>query len=159
LHQEGFLHYVDEAGAAGGGARRRARELTRRGVYQLHRVRRKLPKRLRYALKQRAPRLRELAYDLRSFNVVDWSRPPAFAYGTFGNIVLNVRGRESEGIVAEGEEYERMRDRIAERLLDLRNPEGERIVAAVHRREDLFEGPHLDKVPDLIVEFAEYAYL
>ena len=29
----------------------------------------------------------------------------------------------------------------------------------MHRREDLFEGPELDKVPDLLVEFHEYAWL
>jgi predicted AlkP superfamily phosphohydrolase/phosphomutase len=43
--------------------------------------------------------------------------------------------------------------------MELRDPEGAPIVAAVHRREDLFEGPHIDKVPDLLIEFAEYAWL
>ena len=33
------------------------------------------------------------------------------------------------------------------------------IVAAVHRREDLFHGPELEKLPDLIVEFDRYTWL
>ena len=52
-----------------------------------------------------------------------------------------------------------MRSEIAARAMELRDPEGAPIVAAVHRREDLFEGPELDKVPDLLIEFAEYAWL
>ena len=91
--------------------------------------------------------------------VVDWARTRAFAYGIFGNVVLNVAGRERAGIVEPGEEYERLRDELRERLLDLRSRDGEPIVAAVHRREDLFAGPELDKIPDLVVEFRDYAWL
>ena len=52
-----------------------------------------------------------------------------------------------------------MRDEIAAKAMELRDPDGEPIVAAVHRREELFEGPQLEKVPDLLIEFAEYAWL
>ena len=91
--------------------------------------------------------------------MIDWAQTRAFSYGTFGNIIVNVRGRESEGTVEPGEEYERVRSEIAARAMELRDPDGTPIVAAVHRREDLFEGPELDKVPDLLIEFAEYAWL
>jgi len=70
-----------------------------------------------------------------------------------------VAGRERNGIVQPGEEYERLRDELTERLLDLRWTDGERIVAAVHRREDLYSGPELGRIPDLIVEFRDYAWL
>ena len=56
-----------------------------------------------------------------------------------------------------GEEYEQLREELRERLLDLRWRDGEPIVAAVHRREDLYAGPELDKIPDLVVEFRDYA--
>jgi predicted AlkP superfamily phosphohydrolase/phosphomutase len=114
---------------------------------------------LRYAVKQRLPGLRERVYAREEFTAVDFARSRAFAYGTFGNVVLNVRGREEHGIVEPGEEYERLRDELAERLLDIRGPDGERIVAAVHKRDDLFHGPLLEKVPDLLVEFEEYRWL
>ena len=86
-------------------------------------------------------------------------RTRAFSYGVFGNIVVNLRGRERDGIVEPGAEYEQVRDEIAARLLELRAPDGEPIVAAVHRREDLYAGPELAKIPDLIVEFRDYAWL
>ena len=122
-------------------------------------LRRKLPKRLRYAVKQRVPGVRERVYERKGFSTIDWTQTRAFSYGTFGNVVVNVRGRESEGTVEPGEEYEHVRGEIAARAMEIRAPDGTPIVAAVHRREDLFEGPHLDKVPDLLIEFAEYAWL
>ena len=53
-----------------------------------------------------------------------------------------------------------MRDEIASRLRELRDPaSGRPIVAAVHRREELFSGPQLERVPDLVVEFVDYEWL
>jgi len=51
------------------------------------------------------------------------------------------------GIVEPGAEYERMRAEIAAAALELRTRSGEPIVAAVHRREDLFDGPAIEKIP------------
>ncbi len=146
LSGEGYLSYAENGAANGGGAHR------------LFELRRKLPREWRYAVKQRLPWLRERAYRLRRPSVVDWRHTRAFAYGTFGNIVLNVAGRERDGIVEAGSEYEELRDELSERLLGL-ELDGERIVAAVHRREDLYAGPALDKIPDLVVEFRDYAWL
>ena len=148
LASHGHLSYV------GGGAR-----LGRRAVDRLFELRRHVPEGLRSVVKQRLPGLRERAYEREEYSAIDWANTQAFSYGTFGNIVVNVRGREANGVVAPGDEYERVRAAIADQLLDLRGRGGERIVAAVHRREDLFDGPELDKVPDLLVEFEEYAWL
>ena len=70
-----------------------------------------------------------------------------------------MHGREAQGIVEPGEEYDRVRDEIAAKLGHLHGPNGERLVADVHRREDLFHGPELDKVPDLLIEFNDYEWL
>jgi predicted AlkP superfamily phosphohydrolase/phosphomutase len=147
LEAKGFLAY------RGGGA-----ALGRRAASRVFDLRRVFPESLRTNIKRALPALRERAYEATSFTVVDWSRTRAFAYGTFGNIVINVRGRESEGIVAP-DDYEAVRADVARALHELRGPGGEEIVAAVHRREDLCYGPELSKVPDLIVEFDEYAWL
>jgi predicted AlkP superfamily phosphohydrolase/phosphomutase len=155
LADEGFLAYAGGEQGGGLGAGRAGRRLFNRAFE----LRRHVPERWRTAVKQRIPGLRERAYELRQYEIVDWTRTRAFAYGTFGNVVVNVRGREDGGIVEPGAEYERVRDEIAARALELRSAEGEPMVAAVHRREELFDGPYLDRVPDLIVEFADYAWL
>jgi predicted AlkP superfamily phosphohydrolase/phosphomutase len=148
LAANGWLRFADGSGSAG-----------RRAFARLFELRRHLPERLRYSIKQRLPGLRERAYRETDYAVVDWPATQAFAYGTFGNIVLNVRGRESQGIVEPGEPYERLRDEIAARALELAAPDGRPIVTAVYRREELFDGPELEKIPDLVVEFADYAWL
>ncbi len=134
-------------------------DAARRTADSLFHLRRLVPARLRYAIKQRLPGLRERVYASTDWSAIAWDTTRAFSYGTFGNIVVNVRGREERGIVEPGAEYEQVRDEIAAHALALRSPSGEPIVAAVHRREDLFEGPQLDKVPDLLLEFADYRWL
>jgi predicted AlkP superfamily phosphohydrolase/phosphomutase len=148
LAREGFLAYTPKTQGLG---RRLRDELIAR--------RRHLPKALRYRIKQRAGRLRERMYEREQYSVIDWPRTRAFSYGSFGSIVVNLRGRERDGTVEPGEEYERLRDEIAARALELRGPADEAIVAAVHEREDLFEGPELEKIPDLLVEFRDYEWL
>ncbi|HUK95645.1 MAG TPA: alkaline phosphatase family protein [Gaiellaceae bacterium] len=152
LAEQGYLEYASAPGYANGNAAR----LPARRLYELWR---RLPRELRYSLKQRLPGLRERAYGLGAPSVIDWQRTQAFAYGSFGSVVLNVAGREQFGVVPPGEPYERLREELRERLLDLRWTDGQRIVAAVHRREDLFVGPELDRIPDLIVELRDYAWL
>ena len=134
-------------------------ERSRQAADRLFALRRHVPESIRSAAKQRLPGLRERAYRQTEYTVIDWSRTQAFAYGTFGNIVINVRGREAQGIVEPGETYRRLCDEIASRARDLAGPDGERIVRAVYHRDELFDGPELEKVPDLIVEFDDYAWL
>lgn len=147
LEARGFLAY------GGGGA-----ALGRRAASRVFDLRRMVPEGLRTYVKRKLPALRERAYETTSYTVLDWPHTRAFAYGTFGNVVINLRGREREGIV-EPEDYDAVRDEVAAALHELRGPNGETIVAAVHRREDLCYGPELSKIPDLIVEFDDYAWL
>jgi predicted AlkP superfamily phosphohydrolase/phosphomutase len=148
LAREGFLAYAG-----------RTEKVGRKLVDELFALRRHIPQGLRYRVKQRAGGLRERMYARPQYSVVDWPHTRAFAYGAFGNIVVNVRGREQDGVVEPGAEYERVRDEISERALQLRDPDGKPIVAAVHRREDLFAGPELEKIPDLLIEFTDYEWL
>jgi predicted AlkP superfamily phosphohydrolase/phosphomutase len=147
LAAQGFLAYRGASAALG-----------RRAASRVFGLRRVFPESVRTWVKRRLPALRERAYEATAYTVVDWSRTRAYAYGTFGNVVVNVRGREAEGIV-EPDDYESVRAELARALRDLRGPAGEPIVAAVHRREDLCYGPELSKVPDLIVEFSDYEWL
>ena len=86
-----------------------------------------------------------------SFEDVDWNRTEAYSLGNVGQIYLNVVGREPLGCVRPGDEYERIRSRIMERLLELRDPDTrECVVEAVYRREDIYQGDYLDKAPDIV---------
>jgi len=82
---------------------------------------------------------------------VDWSRTRAYSMG-LGQIYFNLRGREGQGIVGEGDEYRRLGDEIASRLLAMTDPAGgARIVSSVYKRDDVYEGPFIGNAPDLQV--------
>ena len=67
---------------------------------------------------------------------VDWSRTTAWGEGGYyGRIFLNVRGREPEGTVAP-EDYERVRDELAERLAAIPGPDGEPLGTRVFKPEE-----------------------
>jgi predicted AlkP superfamily phosphohydrolase/phosphomutase len=69
-----------------------------------------------------------------------------------GRIYLNLKGRESGGVVEPGEEAERVLRSVAERLLDLRDPEdGARVVDAVLGRDQVYRGAAAHRAPDLVV--------
>jgi predicted AlkP superfamily phosphohydrolase/phosphomutase len=154
LAEQGLLEY------AGAGELMRGGQLQRMATARALALWRRLPLDFRTRAKQRLSGLRERSYELQNYSIVDFERTQAFAYGTFGNIVINVQGRERTGIVAPGAEYEAVRDAVAHGLRELRDPAtGRQIVAAVHRREELVSGPQIERVPDLVVEFADYAWL
>jgi predicted AlkP superfamily phosphohydrolase/phosphomutase len=71
-----------------------------------------------------------------------------------GGIRLNLAGREPGGLLAPGEEADAFCRKLAEALLDIVDERsGDRLVRRVLRTRDLHEGPHLDALPDLLVEW------
>ncbi len=79
--------------------------------------------------------------------------PASLAYSLDpGRIFLNVRGREPNGRVEPGREYERVRDEIADAALTMVDPaSGEAIVNRVYRREELYSGPFATAGADLVL--------
>jgi predicted AlkP superfamily phosphohydrolase/phosphomutase len=94
-----------------------------------------------------------------SFNDVDWSRSVAFSKGNYGQIYVNLKGREPNGVVAEAD-YESVRDAIIARLESLKDPTtGERWVRGVFRREEIYSGPLVDDAPDIAFLPADMRHL
>jgi len=85
---------------------------------------------------------------------IDWKKTRAYYARTWG-VCLNVAGREPYGIVQPGQEFDELRNRLAEELIKAVDPLGRKVFRAVHRYEELFRGPYADGVGDLIVEPAE----
>jgi predicted AlkP superfamily phosphohydrolase/phosphomutase len=87
---------------------------------------------------------------------VDWSRTRAYAMG-LGQIYLNVRGREGQGIVSPGQEYIALSDELVNALRgSLQDPAtGRPIVRSVYKRDDVYQGEFLGDAADLQVGFEE----
>jgi len=83
---------------------------------------------------------------------VDWGKTVAWGWGGYyARIFLNVKGREPQGVIAP-EDYERVRDDIADRLRRIRGPNGEEWRTRVLKPDEVFEECRGDP-PDLMVYF------
>ena len=105
------------------------------------------------ALKGEAQRknLDELFSHGTFWDSVDWSKTRAYAMG-LGEIYINVAGREKDGIVHPGAEYEKLRTELIGRLATLTDAKsGARAVSRVVRREEAYKRFDPNLIPDLFV--------
>lgn len=149
LAQKGYLHFKADGTVS---PRQRAagmmRAGLRRGVKWLDNPLVNQAKRQAFA---RLPGLKGTLYSSVAFGQVDWTRTQAYALGTMGNIYLNRQGREPDGIVAGGEEAERLSTSLMAELGRLLDPDtGEPVFHAIHRGADLYHGPNADAAPDIV---------
>jgi predicted AlkP superfamily phosphohydrolase/phosphomutase len=94
---------------------------------------------------------------MNSFSNVDWKKSRAFSLG-FGQIIVNLRGREKQGCVAPGEEYDQLLTEIKKELLTMEDPDtGEMIVGRVDVAGEIWSGDWFEAgktlAPDLLVCF------
>lgn len=83
----------------------------------------------------------------------DWTKTKAYAMG-LGQIYINLQGREKNGIVQPGQEYEALQNELIEKLRALKDPEtGEQVIVDVYRRDDIYHGQYVGNAPDLVVGF------
>lgn len=127
------------------------------------------------ALRRFSPRLRERLFRMGNawlpsrlesnvrFGAIDMPNTIAFSdeLNYFPGVHLNMAGREPHGIVRPEQRHETMM-RVRAALLATRDPwSGSPVFRDVVPREALFEGPHLDRAPDLLLDLhldAGYSY-
>ncbi|MEM2980379.1 MAG: alkaline phosphatase family protein [Thermoproteota archaeon] len=95
--------------------------------------------------------LEELGFLETKNGMVDVERSRAVSYG-YGDIWLNVEGREPNGFIKPGEEYEEIRNEIISRLKGLK-VDGEIPFKHVRKREEIYWGTYLSEAPDLTIIF------
>ncbi len=88
-----------------------------------------------------------------SFDNVDWPRSRAYSFGRhYGSLYLNVRGREPQGCVERGADYESTREEVARAMLDYVDPQlGRPLFSRAIERESLYSGDRFDEAPDLLL--------
>lgn len=92
---------------------------------------------------------------------VDWPRTRAYALGGYTTgFYINLKGREPQGCVEPGDEYEMVREEIMHRLMQWRDDTtGQPVVEQVYRREELHQGPYVERMPDVIFMARDEAYV
>lgn len=82
-----------------------------------------------------------------SFEDVDWQETRAYSRGNFGQIYLNLKGRELEGSVAP----EKQPQVVSEICGKLGNVQADRPVSFdLFKKEDIYTGPHVNAAPEII---------
>ena len=117
--------------------------------------------RLRNLTRKLIPQNKRLAVStgLLLHNSVDWSRTVAYPLGGAGQIFINLKGREPEGIINPGAEYETACDEVERSLLALRDPDtGQPVVARVWRKAETYGENALPELPDLYVQWVNDQY-
>ena len=96
---------------------------------------------------------------VRNIAQVNWNETRAYRfpmYPPLEGIVVNVTGRQPQGIVHPGAEYERIRQEICEQIRDVTDPvTGDRLIINTYLREDIYNGPHIERSPDIILVLKE----
>lgn len=90
------------------------------------------------------------------FGAIDFARTKLFSeeLNYFPSICVNERGREPQGTVAPADRRA-LRRELESVMRAIVDPwSGERIVRAVHAREDLYFGPEVRHAPDFVLELA-----
>ena len=85
-----------------------------------------------------------------SFHDVDWTRTRAYSVGNIGPIYVNLKGREPQGAVSAGAEYEALLDELNGQLREMHDPaSGQHIAGKVYRQHEIYHGEHAAEGPDL----------
>lgn len=84
----------------------------------------------------------------------DWPNSLAYHIG-YGQLWINLLGRDPQGVVSPKDEYEEVRDTLVTalpvKLRDLQT--GVSVIERVYRKEELYSGDYLFCAPDLVVLF------
>src|SRR5262249_4320049 len=90
---------------------------------------------------------------------IDWKRTLAFSKGNYGQIYINLKGREPHGSV-DPSNYGAVCNRIVERLKQIEDPAGGgRWLEQISVRGDIYEGPMVDNAPDVCFLPRDMRYL
>ncbi len=84
-----------------------------------------------------------------SLDDIDWSRTTVYTRGYAGPLFVNLKGREPQGIVEPGEQFEAVLKKLDADVRKIKHPvTGEPFVSQTLRTEDAYSGPYIKNAPD-----------
>ncbi|MBO7542288.1 alkaline phosphatase family protein [bacterium] len=87
-----------------------------------------------------------------ALSAIDWQKTKAyFSSMSARSVRLNLKGRDAMGTVDE-KDYSELIEKLAADLLDLRDENGEKIIAKVFKAREIFKGEYVGNASDLYLE-------
>lgn len=100
------------------------------------------------------PGVRERVESAICFQGIDWTATRAYSDGARDEIWINVRGREPEGTVEPGEEYDQLCAYLIDELMACRDTKtGRKVVEGAFHREELYSGNQVERAPDISIRW------
>lgn len=94
-----------------------------------------------------------------NYEDIDWDRTTAYSGGYWGQVFLNLEGREPDGTVPR-DRYGGVLGTLIEELESMEYPEtGESVDVQAHAGRDLYTGRYADEGPDIVVTVEDGAYI
>ena len=127
-----------------------------RNAYQLLRkIKPLIPRQIRTNIANEQVRVARTVLSWRNnVNAVNWSETQAFAVHLNSpacGVEINLQGREGKGCVAP-DDYDNLCRRLLAELREITDPStGQKVVREAYHRKELFEGPNLERIPDLLL--------
>jgi predicted AlkP superfamily phosphohydrolase/phosphomutase len=150
-----MLHRMGLYFASGVGGDDKASTAPKRGL--LASVRQAIPLGLRQSVTRCLPRPVRYQISMKWINSgIDWPRSKVFCIpnSNEGYFRVNLRGREPQGVVTPGAEYEDLVASLAEELAELRNPvNGERAAERVTQVDRVYRGARRGDLPDAVISW------
>ncbi len=158
LARQGWLVFADQSGGSVAG-RLRASAKTLLWKFIWGYARKWFGKRTKDNMRRLFPRMYGRAAGPTSYFSIDWSKTRAYSDEFREVIWINLKGREPQGIVEPGAEYEALRDEIIGRLKTLTDPRGQPIVEQAYRREEIYHGAETTTAPDIMLVLRQEPYV
>lgn len=150
LHKLGWFY----SGSVGG-ADRKASAAPKKGLMST--LRQAVPLEFRQAVTRCLPRSVRYKMSMKWVNSgIDWSRSRFFCIpnSNEGYFRVNLRGREPQGIVAPGGEYDELLGQLTEELNSMTNPaNGARAADRVAKMDDVYRGERRKDLPDAVISW------
>lgn len=83
-----------------------------------------------------------------SWNDIDWRRTEAYSRGHVGQIFINKKGREPQGIVTD-EQFDALKKQIMDKLLQLKD-EGKNVIEKMSSADEIYNGPYKYLAADIL---------
>lgn len=85
---------------------------------------------------------------------IDMNKTKVYPLGVYGHLCINLKGRQPQGIVEPGKEYEELRDGLIIKLKSLKDPATDApVIETVFKREDVYSVFN-ESTPDILISWA-----
>jgi len=91
-------------------------------------------------------------------SMIDWRKTRVFSFGFLeGQIFINLKGREQQGIVSE-EDYGELIEELEEKIKKIPGDDGKILNTKIFKKKDYFKGEYESSAPDMVIYFDDLQY-